>query len=201
MPKERKKSPRQRLFFALDFPDEVVGEVVEWQRSLADSEALRLVPRQNIHSTLVFLGHQYERDMEKILSTAREAIGVSKAITIRFSGIEMRPKRSPRIVALSIEDCTGRLTALSGQLARNLSDAGLFKIEARPFWPHATIARFSRRRPKDGHDRQAANLGSMSPLPESLRRPFSAVRVALYSSNWMQTGSVYKEVAHLELSR
>ncbi len=199
MTKERKKSPRQILFFALDFPRDAIEGIVDWQESLEDASHVRLLPRENLHVTLVFLGHQYEGDVEKIVDTAREALERSESLTVCFNGVEVRPKRNPRVLALSIEDSEDKLAELSRLLGRGLSAGGFYKEEARQFWPHSTVARF--RRPKDGRRISSKELGSLPPLPERLRQPFNAVRVSLYSSKCGPKGSVYKRIAHLELER
>ncbi len=199
MTEERKKSPRQILFFALDFPQNAIGAIVDWQVSLHDASYIRLVPRDNLHATLVFLGHQYEKDMEKILGTARTALEGSKSLKVCFNGVEARPRRGPRILALSIEDSGGELAELSRLLGQGLSSAGFYKREDRRFWPHSTVARF--RRPKDSRHSSSKDQCSFPPLSKRLRQPFNAVRVSLYSSKRGPKGSVYNRIAHLELER
>ncbi len=199
MPKERKKSPRQILFFALDFPREAIEAIVDWQESLEGVSHIRLLPRDNLHATLVFLGHQYEKDVERILETARAALEGSESLTVCFSGAEFRPKRGPRVLALSIEDSEGKIAELSGLLGRSLSVGGFYKEEARRLWPHSTVARF--RRPKDGRRISSKELLNLPPLPERLMQAFHAVRISLYSSKRGPKGSVYKGIAHLELER
>ena len=73
MAKERLKSPRARLFVALELPEEVRAQIVAWQaRELADP-ALRPVRPESLHMTLVFLDYQAEKDLERI---AEAALGV-----------------------------------------------------------------------------------------------------------------------------
>lgn len=61
MTKERLKSPRARLFVALDLPEEVREAIVSWQRAELTDEALRVVGPQNLHITLAFLGYLPEK--------------------------------------------------------------------------------------------------------------------------------------------
>src|SRR4051794_40314726 len=67
--KERLKSPRTRLFVALDLPDAVRDSLAAWQReNAAREEALRPVASRALHVTLCFLGYQAEKDVERISS-------------------------------------------------------------------------------------------------------------------------------------
>jgi 2'-5' RNA ligase len=60
MAKERLKSPRTRLFVALDLPDAVREGLVAWgERELRDP-ALRPVRPEALHVTLAFLGWSSE---------------------------------------------------------------------------------------------------------------------------------------------
>jgi 2'-5' RNA ligase len=66
MAKERLKSPRARLFVALDLPDPVRAGLELWQARELEDEALRPVRPDALHVTLCFLSYHPER-----LSTAR----------------------------------------------------------------------------------------------------------------------------------
>ena len=70
MAKERLKSPRARLFVALDLPQDVRTGVVDWQQTALADPALRVVRPQALHITLVFLGYQAEKDVKKIAKAA-----------------------------------------------------------------------------------------------------------------------------------
>src|SRR4051794_3857324 len=71
--KERLKSPRARLFVALDLADPVRDDLAAWQaRALTDS-ALRPVRREALHVTLCFLGYPPERDIERIAAIVMSA--------------------------------------------------------------------------------------------------------------------------------
>ena len=66
-PRERLKSPRLRLFVALDLPPGVVDPLVEWRAQvLGEVPALRLLARESLHVTLIFLGYQSQRDVARI---------------------------------------------------------------------------------------------------------------------------------------
>ena len=64
--KQRLKSPRGRLFVALDLPGDVREGIAAWQAAELTDPALRVVPAENLHITLVFLGWQAEKDFDSI---------------------------------------------------------------------------------------------------------------------------------------
>jgi len=59
--KARLKSPRARLFVALDLPEPVREGIVAWQQAELSDEALRVVGPENLHITLAFLGYMPEK--------------------------------------------------------------------------------------------------------------------------------------------
>ncbi len=199
MPRERKKSPRLRLFFALDLPRESIEAIAVWQDSLGGSGDIRLMPRSNLHVTLVFLGYQYEKNVEKIHEVAKAALEGKQSMTLSFHEAVIKPRKNPRILTLSVDDDDGDLAALNGQLGRSLSEEGLYREEARRFWPHVTVARF--RRPRRGREGPPRGSFTVPDLPERLSQPFRAVRISLYSSKLGPKGSVYEAIAHIELAR
>ena len=66
MAKERLKSPRARLFVALDLPDEVRAEIEAWGRMELGDPALRPVRREALHVTLAFLGYRAEKEIPRL---------------------------------------------------------------------------------------------------------------------------------------
>ena len=71
MAKERLKSPRARLFVALDLPDAMREGIVSWGRRELRDPALRVVPRESLHITLAFLGYRPEKEIERIAEGQR----------------------------------------------------------------------------------------------------------------------------------
>jgi RNA 2',3'-cyclic 3'-phosphodiesterase len=189
-PQERLKSPRLRLFVALDLPPELVERLVAWRdTALADVEGLRLLPPQSLHVTLVFLGYQAERDVERIAELCfSEDAG---PFELRAEGIVGVPPRRPRLYALGLEDVGGALGAWQGLLSSRLERARLYEPEKRPFWSHVTLARGKR-------DRPLPRIDDPPPLPEALRRPFRGEHATLYKSTLTPRGAVYEPLARME---
>jgi 2'-5' RNA ligase len=210
--KERLKSPRLRLFLALDLPDDLLDQLVGWQReAFAERTDLRLLPRASLHITLAFLGYQAERDVERITQLAFYQPGGPFAL--RASEVVEVPRRRPRLYALGLEEPGEELGGWQSELSERLHQAGLYEPEKRPFWPHVTVARVktaragnrrSRGRQKDPAATTPApgeGVGEPPTLPESLRQAFQAHRVTLYRSTLRPQGAIYEPLARLELER
>jgi 2'-5' RNA ligase len=190
---ERLKSPRLRLFVALDLPDSVLDPLVEWrERHLGAVQGARLVPRASLHVTLVFLGYQYDRDVERIASLCFEdPAGPFELRPTEVAGI---PPRRPRLYALGLEDADDAVTAWQKQLSDRLHAARLYEPEKRPFWTHVTLARGRR-------DRALPRLQEPLALSPALSRPFTPERATLYRSTLSPSGAVYDPLATIDLAQ
>jgi 2'-5' RNA ligase len=192
--KERLKSPRARLFVALDLPDDVREEIVSWQRAQLTDEALRVVSPQNLHITLAFLGYL----PEKAIASVAEIV---HAVSVPAPRIELapeparKPKGRPRLFALDAQ--SPATVTLQAELERELVAGRLYKPEKRPFWSHVTVARV--RNERRGSKRPARVERLPGALPERLREPFSGVRVTLYRSTLRPQGAEYAPLAQHEL--
>ena len=186
MRKERPGSPRVRLFVALDLPGDVRAPLAQWTRAAFDHPDLRPVRPEALHVTLVFLGWQYERDVERI---ARAAFGaVLPRVQLAAQEVVGVPRgRRPRLFALELADRGDELTRWQAGLSDRLEAERLYEPEKRPFWPHVTLARAKRgRTPRDVE---------VPALPDELRRPFRASEVTLYRSTLRPQGAVYDALA------
>jgi 2'-5' RNA ligase len=194
MAKERLKSPRARLFVALDLPDEVRAGIVAWgERELKDP-GLRRVPEESLHITLAFLGYLAEKEVPRLAEIAAGCAG--PAPPVKLEQPVPRPKRGrARLFALPAE--SPETIDLQARLQEGLVAAGLYDPERRPFWPHVTVARV--RREKRGSSRPARVSRPPGELPEALLRPFVGVRVTLYRSELQPQGAQYTPLAQVEL--
>jgi 2'-5' RNA ligase len=195
MAKERPGSPRARLFIALDLPDAVREGIVAWQRAELTDPALRVVPPQNLHVTLAFLGYLPEKAIGRI-ATIVHAIDVPAPPIALGREPVAKPPRRPRLFALdAVSEAT---VALQGQLEHELAAARLYKPEKRPFWSHLTVARV--RNERRGSKRPARVARRPGPLRQALCERFGGVRVTLYVSKLRPQGAEYAPLAQVELS-
>jgi 2'-5' RNA ligase len=194
--KERLKSPRARLFVALDLPDALRQEIVAWGREELHDPALRVVAPESLHITLAFLGYLPEKEIEPLAEIVR-AIG-APAPSIELGDPMARPSlRRARLFALPARSPDA--VALQAELEEALVAKRLYEPEKRRFWPHVTIARV---KSADRGSRRPAQVDTPpGALPKELLEPALCVRVTLYRSVLQPQGSRYTPLAQVELSR
>jgi 2'-5' RNA ligase len=192
--KERLKSPRARLFVALDLPEKVRNGVVAWGREALGDPALRPVAPESLHVTLAFLGHRPEKEIEQIAAAVRESAAPAPWLELRDP--EQRPPRG-RARLYALPAISPGTEALQAGLEQRLVNEGFYKPEKRPFWPHVTVARV---RPEARGSRRPAVVSEPpGPLPGELAEPRIAVRMTLYRSVLQPSGARYVPLAQVEL--
>lgn len=206
MAKQRLKSPRARLFVALDLPAGVRDGLAAWQRDGLNADELRPAAPETLHVTLAFLGYRRERDMEAIAAAAT-GIDIEAPELRLLPDPVARPERGrPRLFAIEAES-PGAIE-LQAEVEAGLVDAGFYEPEKRDFWPHLTVARVrpERRAPDSGGKGKRRRGGRPmrvtqhpGPLPDALLQPFRAVRVSLYRSLLRPSGAEYVAMANVEL--
>jgi 2'-5' RNA ligase len=201
--RDRLKTPRARLFVALDLPELVRAGLVAWQREALADPALRPVAPEALHVTLCFLAYQPERDIERI---AQIVCGIGPYPgTMRFEEEPIAvPRSRPRLFA--VEAPSDEAVALQAELSERLQDERFLKPEKRPFWPHVTVCRVKPSKRSES-ERRGRRRGRPMPvgappkaLPPELCEPFAAARLTLYRSLLRPAGAEYMPMAGLDLS-
>ena len=200
MAKERLKSPRDRLFVALDLPDAVRDGLAAWQENALTDPALRPVRREALHVTLCFLGYHPERAIESVASVVT---GVApRRVEIRLEPVPVPvPPRRPRLFA--VEGASPAALELQAELSDRLVAARFYKPEKRGFWTHVTVARARSERGSRARGGRGNPMRVESPperLPGELTEPFQASRLALYRSYLRPSGAEYVRLAELNLT-
>lgn len=194
MARERLKSPRARLFVALDLPDPLRSGVVAWGREALADPALRPVAAESLHVTLAFLGQRPEKEIERIAAVVQERVGPAPWLEL-LDPAQRPPRGRPRIYALPV--LSPGAEALQAGIARGLGEAGFYEPEKRPFWPHLTVARV---RPETrGSRRPAVVSNPPGRLPERLSEAQICRRMTLYRSELKPTGARYVPLAQVQL--
>jgi RNA 2',3'-cyclic 3'-phosphodiesterase len=132
---------RLRLFCGLRLPADRLEQVAHWQ--LRELPRGRIVPPENLHFTLVFLGSQAAADAPAIARALEDAAREASGLRFRLRGY--RETRSVGMLTFDDEDSRG--AALAGRLGSSLDSLGLYRPESRPWLPHLTVVRF-RERPR-----------------------------------------------------
>ena len=130
---------RLRLFCALRLPDDAILRLGDWQQ--AELSGGRLVPAGNLHVTLAFLGSRSADELAAIAGALRTAALDIGCVRLRVSGY--RETRS--VGMLTLDDQGGRAAELAARLHAGLEELGVYRREARPWFPHLTVLRFQER--------------------------------------------------------
>jgi 2'-5' RNA ligase len=195
MASEERKAKRQRIFVAVDLPEEIREGLREWGVAELVDPALRPVRAESLHVTLVFLGH---READVVEAVGEAVRGVSApAVLMKLEDPITLPRRR-RAALFALPAPSPATTDLHRRLAGKLVEEGLHRPEDRDFWPHVTVARV--RSEGRGSRRPAAVARRPGDLPERLKEPFYAVRLTLYRSVLQPGGSRYVPLAQVELS-
>jgi 2'-5' RNA ligase len=192
--KERPKSPRARLFVALDLTDELREGIVAWGREALADPALRPVAPESLHITLAFLGHRPEEEVERIAGVVGESAGPAPWVELREP--EQRPSRG-RARVYALPAISPGAEGLQAGLSQRLEEGGFYEPEKRSFWPHVTVARV--RSEARGSRRPAVVSEPPRKLPERLLEARICRRMTLYRSELKPTGAEYVPLAHVEL--
>ena len=202
MAKQRLKSPRARLFVALDLPEHVREGLGRWQRRELVDDALRPSRAETLHMTLAFLGYHPERAIEAIAEAAMGFPAEAPRVRLLPDPVPV-PRSRPRLFAIDTDSDDS--VALQAEVERRLLEARFYEPEKRDFWPHLTVARVRSER-RGGDDRKRRRRGPPKrvesppgPLPDELLKPFLGVRIALYRSNLKPQGAEYVRLGGVDL--
>jgi 2'-5' RNA ligase len=170
---------RIRLFLALRVPGDVLEGVERWQRD--QLPGVRLVPRENLHVTLAFLGHRPSGERDSIVGALRDSAATAGEIRLTL----LRYRETRAVGMLVLEDDGGNAAALADDLQQRLERLGVYRREGRPWLPHLTVARW-RERPR------------LRPEPPP-RRTFVPSDAAAYLSRLHPGGARYEVMESVAL--
>jgi 2'-5' RNA ligase len=185
----RNVSERLRLFVALELPLAVRAALAAWATDAAPA-GVRLVPAENLHVTLAFLGSRAAEDAEAVAALlAGVAVPLGRVAT---AGALWLPRRKPGVlsVALTYGDAVG---ALRDRLVAGLVDAIGYEPEERAFRPHVTVGRVAR----DARSRLDTR-GELEPPVPALS--FEPPALTLYRSRTAPDGARYEALARAALA-
>lgn len=186
--------PRPMSFRAfVGVPVEAAPPVVALLDGLAASKAdLKVVPPENMHMTLSFLGPIPDDAAGPLAAALDEALAGTRAFRARLRGVGAFPNaRRPRVVWMGIED-PAPLVDVAAKARAAVAAAG-HAGDDKEFRAHVTLAR----------TRSPKNLGDLvrflrehasDPLPEV---PIDEVR--LYRSTLRRPGPTYETVHAVRL--
>jgi RNA 2',3'-cyclic 3'-phosphodiesterase len=174
-----------RLFVALTFEDDLLDAIEAVQGRIP---AGRVVPRENLHLTLLFAGELDERGAEA-LHDGLDGVGFD-AFPLQLAGLGTFGSPWPETLWLGAA-ANPALEALQGKVRAAAHGAGVMP-ERQRFRPHVTLARLG----GTCGDGDAARLAAFLSRWGSLVPPIAQVRgFALMQSQLRRDGARYEELA------
>jgi len=141
--------PTKRMFVAAPLDDVLREEIVELTETIA-IDGLRLIPAENLHVTLKFLGDVDDPLVPGVIEAIGEAVGDLKRFDLAATAVEYLPSaRRPRVMAVALEDAEAMQWLF--ECVEEAVGALGFPLEGRRYHPHITIGRFNVRKgpPRD----------------------------------------------------
>jgi RNA 2',3'-cyclic 3'-phosphodiesterase len=145
---------------------------------------MRIVPREQLHLTLAFLGHRPAADLPGVLEALRAAAGGAEG-ELRLTPVRYRETRT--VAMLVCDDEGGRAGTLAADLQERLERIGVYRREGRPWLPHLTVGRF---REQPGLDADLANMRTYVLIPSD---------ASAYLSRLRPSGAEYEVLASVAL--
>ncbi|SPH24465.1 RNA 2',3'-cyclic phosphodiesterase [Defluviimonas aquaemixtae] len=178
-----------RAFLAIPLPDAVADALEDLQAELPVG---RIVPRENLHLTLAFLGEE----PEGVIESVHEALLQFRAnvFDLELAGLGTLGGRAPAILHIAAAR-SGSLRDLHVRLRNRIHGTGLMLARER-FAPHVTLARFRR----NISSSDLARLGHFLALRADTRlAPFPVAHFSLFRSMLGSGPPVYEELARYPL--
>ncbi len=179
-----------RLFIALDLPENIVDEINNIRKSIYDDENIRWESKEKLHITLKFLGDvdiklipEISRTLEKVCENS----GVIE-LTYKSFGYFYR-NRKPKILWLGF-DYKDNLINLNNNINESFEKLG-FEIEKRKFKPHITLLRI-----KGKENMRRLDEFKKYELP---KKTFECNSVTLFKSELTPKGSIYTKLENYKL--
>jgi 2'-5' RNA ligase len=187
---------RRRLFAAIALEEPARREVASLQKHLAAKvSGPDGMPRwsrpDQMHLTLVFIGSVDPQRAATIVAAGEPPIAVAP-FGMSLAGIGVFPPRgAPRVLWLGVGEGAESVIRIRQIVAGRLAAAGV-ELEARPFHPHVTLARWKESRASDGRRVRGADIGR-----SAIHSMVDAV--TLFESRPGPGGSIYTPIARTPL--
>lgn len=132
-----------RSFISIPIAPGITGAAIKLVKKLKDlDDGIRWVPLDNFHLTIKFLGEVDNTEIHDVSKIIRSITDQIKPFELNFHGAGVMPNpQKPRSIYAGIEDPTGRLVAMVGELEKKLAKEMGFKQEPRDYRPHLILGR------------------------------------------------------------
>jgi len=183
-----------RVFIAIDIPSDLKKEIFPLAQKVAQEIPLRLVAKENLHLTLVFLGERNDDQVEQIKK-------VLKLVTEGFSPFNLVLKdlavfpdnKRPRGIWFNLGGQKEKVFSLYKKIIDSLLKEGI-KLEEKYFdySPHCTIGRFPDKVKMPGNISQKISW-------VNLKKSFLVEKLVLYQSKLSSKGPTYFKLGDFKL--
>lgn len=170
----------QRLFFALELPDALQQQLVQWRADCFAADAGKPVAAANLHLTLAFLGEVSTETAEQLQQLAARIRQPGFTLDLDDAGHWPRPG----VVWLGCQRAPRGLLQLANLLRAQAARHG-FAQSTQPFHPHITLLR---------HAAQAVALP-----PRGFHWRIEVSHFALFASSFTQGRTRYRRLARWPL--
>ncbi len=134
---------KHRIFIAINFPENIKNKLSSYQEKWPELP-IRWTKKENLHITLIFLGHLSDEELLEVCKTTKEVTSRYSSFLINLKKILYGPpkKMPPRMVWAE-----GEKSAELGKLQKDLENSLLTspskgtESEARPYTSHITLGR------------------------------------------------------------
>lgn len=174
-----------RLFFAL-CPDEATRDAIyRASRNLAQGSGGRVIPPEQFHITLAFLGSVQPELEERVAALAEGTASEVAAAPFSFELDELGFWPNSKVIWYGCSHTPEALRTLAMELRRRLHAASL-PPDPGKFTPHVTLARWVRK---------------AGPFAPAQHIPWEAREFVLMRSETLANGVRYTPLAHCPLGR
>ena len=189
------RQTQARVFLAIPLHDIFLQEIEDVLCPLRHKiSGVRWVESRQVHLTLHFFGSVPTEEIERIHLFSKKVAALFPPLKLHLDRIGGFPSlERPDIIWLGVEDRAGQLLSLLKAIQEEVRMLG-FKIETRPFQPHATMGRVKK---------QSKDLGALLtkirfefPTPEK-----TADHFVLYQSHCLPEGVRYEVLKTYPLSK
>jgi 2'-5' RNA ligase len=184
-----------RTFLALDIDECIRDRLVEARRRIDEpGSKIGWVAPRNLHLTLRFLGHVPDESIADVCARAAHAAANVEPFEFHVRGVITVPPRGNQLKMfwIGVQDPTGRLKELHGELEAALAELGLHQ-EDRAFNPHITLARI-----RYAKDPQALREAAGAYAAEDFGTQHAG-ELIVYGSDLRPDGPVYTPLARAPL--
>ena len=183
-----------RTFIAFELPEAQKVSLRNLQSELKKLGGnVRWVRPDGMHLTLKFLGEIDESRIDEISTATKRVVLDIAAMKIQISGTGAFPHfRKPRVFWVGVNEPSGDLSALAGNIEEQLEQIG-FQKEQRAFKPHLTLGRVKESRGLNAVIRHIQT-------EEFDGGSFTAHKLVIMQSQLKPTGAEYTPLRTIELA-